>query len=109
MNKQLDRIMPVLQKYKTDIKQLYGEQMDSLILYGSYARGDANEESDIDVLVLLKEMQSPYSEIRKMGKINNSYLLTYEFIISPIPTTTESFLNHETPLYRNIKNEGIKI
>ncbi len=109
MNKQLDKIMPVLQKYKTDIRQLYGEQMDNLILYGSYARGEAKDESDIDVLVLLKQMQSPYSEIRKMGDINNNYLLTYEYLICPVPTTTENFLNHETPLYRNIKKEGIKI
>lgn len=109
MNAQLEKIMPILQKYKTDIQQLYGEQMDSMILYGSYARGEARDESDIDVLVLLKQMQSPYSEIRKMGDINNNYLLTYEYLICPLPVSADNYLHQETPLLRNVKKEGIRI
>jgi len=107
MNPQLTKIMPVLQNFKADLQQLYGDQMDGLILYGSYARGDAKEESDIDVLVLLKQMQSPYTEIRKMGDINNDYLLRYEYVISPVPTTTERYKTVSIPLYRNIEKEGI--
>jgi len=109
MNSQAQQIMPILQLFKTDLQQLYGLQMYGLILFGSYARGEAHLNSDIDVLVLLNQMQSPYAEIRKMGEIKYNFLERYEMVISTIPTSRERYENIEMPLYRNIKQEGIMI
>ena len=36
------------------LRDIFGERLDSVILYGSYARGDYDEESDIDVMALVK-------------------------------------------------------
>lgn len=100
-------LFPVLQQYKSELQQLYGDRFKQLILYGSYARGQQHGESDIDLLLMLNSMNSPYSEIDAMSELNYSYLLNYELLISVVPTTAECFENMPNPLYFNIKKEGI--
>ncbi len=99
--------MPVLNKFKIDLKKLYGQRLNSLILFGSYARGIVHEESDIDILVVLNEMESPYKEIDLMGDIKNDFLIDNGIVISTIPTNISRFINNAEPLYKNIKKEGI--
>ena len=83
--------------------------MVSLILYGSYSRGEARQDSDIDILVVLKSMQSPFAEIRRMSELKYSLLEKYEKVISTVPTTQERYDKIEVPLYRTIKKEGIML
>ena len=51
-------IMPVsmktlLEQYTKILQKIYGKHLKSVILYGSYARGDYREDSDIDIMILL--------------------------------------------------------
>ena len=48
-----DSINIVLQRYVEEIKKIYGVHVKQVILYGSYARGDYNKDSDIDIMILL--------------------------------------------------------
>ena len=43
----------LLDKYIAKIKKIYGTHLQEVILYGSYARGDFKEDSDIDIMILL--------------------------------------------------------
>jgi len=86
---------------------LYGDRFVELILFGSYARGKSHSESDVDVLVVLKNMESPYKEIDFMADVKAEYLYNHEMVISTIPTTADRFYNTQIPLYQNIKREGI--
>ena len=43
----------VLKKVKSAAQQLYGDKLNKIILYGSYARGDNTDESDIDIMIVL--------------------------------------------------------
>ncbi len=51
--------MPNINKITSDFKlamqKLYGERLENVILYGSYARNEQTEDSDIDLLVALKD------------------------------------------------------
>ena len=56
MNSQLPtNIRTILKKLKNELIQIYGERLDHIILYGSRARGDARDDSDIDILIVLKD------------------------------------------------------
>ncbi len=46
----------LLDKYIAEIKKIYGTHLQEVILYGSYARGDFKEDSDIDIMILLDIM-----------------------------------------------------
>lgn len=51
-------MIPVVQQiaseYKSKLQSLYGKDFEELILFGSHARGDFHEESDLDFAVLLR-------------------------------------------------------
>jgi len=49
-------IRPILQELKKRLKDIYGDRLRSVVLFGSSARGDFTKESDVDVLVVLKSI-----------------------------------------------------
>ena len=56
----------MLEKYTADVCALYGGHLKEVILYGSYARGDCREDSDIDIMILVDDMDD--EEIYRKGK-----------------------------------------
>jgi predicted nucleotidyltransferase len=82
-----------------------------VILYGSYAKGDANEESDIDLLILVDKNQMNYEDkIRITDPLYNLEVETGQ-IISPLVKTKSEWAEkyYYTPLYYNIQKEGLEI
>lgn len=53
MDTMLEQIRQLLGKYVLGIEQIYGDNLKSVILYGSYARNDYNEDSDQDIMILV--------------------------------------------------------
>lgn len=90
--------------------ELYGNRLSRLILFGSYARGEEKDDSDIDLLVILKDKDiSVFSEIEKINKEVYHIILQSGKIISFIPTTEQNFENSTNHFYRRIKQEGIVV
>ena len=58
-----------IEEFKKDVKKLYGKRLKHIILYGSYARGSATEDSDIDLLVVLEGKVKLGEEIDRMIEI----------------------------------------
>lgn len=80
-----------------------------LILFGSYARGEQTEESDIDLLILVDKEQLSYSEQSKITYSLFLVELQYGISISPLIYTKDSWENKHmvTPFYENVNNEGV--
>ena len=49
------------------MKELYADRLNSLVLFGSQARDEANQDSDIDILVVLKDEVDSWTEIKRTG------------------------------------------
>ena len=82
------------------------------ILFGSYARGDADLDSDIDVLLLIDaSRQEIASKNWKVGVLAADLLLNYGVVVSPIVENREYFSRNVDllPFYRNIDHEGVRI
>lgn len=81
----------------------------TVILYGSYARGDQKKDSDIDILILVNLEKVSYSDEKRIKY--PLYDLEFETgkMISPIVFSKNDWeLRHKiTPFYRNVKKEGI--
>ena len=101
-------IKSLLQEFKQELTALYGSNLMNLVLYGSYARHEETEGSDIDVLVVLEEC-SPIDEILKMGDAKTKVLLEYGELVSVVPVSQNAFFYKDSPLLRNVRQEGILV
>lgn len=99
-----------LQEFLKIAKQKHGDKIEQIILFGSYARGEATEESDIDILVITGgnrfEMQKNLSEIAV-----DILLDTGEYISAKAVSVEEySFMEKiKTGFYQNIAKEGVVV
>jgi uncharacterized protein len=100
----------VIKDFTETMKNHYGDRLSKIILYGSYARGDFNEESDIDFWVLLND-----EEVRVMKEISNTndevYDLTlkHDILVSMFATSKKKFETATQAFYRFVRKDGITV
>ncbi len=100
----------VAQAVKTELQTLYGNRLAKLILYGSYARGDQHEGSDIDFLVILKDDNiKTGAELRFMNSRLFDLELHFNTVISAHPTTLGQYNSSDYIFYQNVRREGIEV
>ena len=58
---------PVLKRYRAVLDEMYGDQIERVVLFGSRARGDARPDSDYDVALFLKSLPDRWAEQRPPG------------------------------------------
>lgn len=91
------------------LRQLYGENLVEVRLYGSRARGDAEEDSDIDVLVVLRECKDFWEELRRIDPIAGAISLEYDVLISTIPALEEAYLSERSSFFMNVRKESVVV
>src|SRR5207237_4813697 len=70
-----------------DVRELYGERVTSILLFGSWARGDAHPESDIDLLVVLDRVDSVWDELRRMDPVLWRHSFDNDTVVTALPVT----------------------
>ena len=78
-----------------------------MMLYGSQARNQASEDSDIDILVILHGPVHPGQEITRTGTITTNLSLKYDAVISCAFVSSERFQKEKGPFLLNISREGV--
>ena len=101
------KITTILQDLKTQLKNLYGDRLVCLILFGSQAREEAEFGSDIDVLVVLNTPVDSGQEISRSGAIAANLSLQYDEVISCLFMDEQQYRTRNGSLLRNIRREGI--
>lgn len=92
------------------LKDLYGDKIKEIVLYGSYAKGTEDEESDIDVAVILDiDEQEIRMYEKRLNEIISEISYKYMKVISLIDLSYEKFISwcNVLPFYKNILNEGV--
>lgn len=101
-----------INEYVSAIRTCLGDSIKSVILYGSYARGDYNDSSDIDVMILVDV------DDKDIHRIENIFYdlafdseLKYGKCLSPVIKNVDSFdyWSDTLPFYKNVKKEGVKV
>lgn len=104
-----NKVYVCLKEYLEIVKKIYGEKLVKVVLYGSYARGDFNSESDVDLMILIdtppkKERKDIHELIDKTFDL----ILEHELDIEPITKSIHTFEKWKKvlPFYKNIEAEG---
>ena len=95
-------IQPILKEFKQEIVTLYGDRLKQLLLYGSWARDSATDDSDIDLAVVLDGEVAPGHEIDKMIDIITEINLKYNVLISIYPVSEKDYKSVNSPLLLNL-------
>ena len=103
-------INELLSRYINEIKKIYGETLQAVILFGSYARGDNTEDSDIDIMILANKTDMQLKQFQnQLADMTFDFNLDYDTDIEPIVKSNEVFNKwvEAYPFYSNIKKEGV--
>lgn len=103
-------VKKVLNETMKFTRKVFGFNFNKIILYGSYARGDYDEQSDMDLMIVVDIPNSELYKYRDQVAVFSSILsLTYDFTISMQIQNSgviEEYKNY-VPFYSNIEKEGI--
>jgi predicted nucleotidyltransferase len=103
------KIQKILKKLKKELLRIYGESVESIILYGSRARGDARDDSDIDILIVLNK-DFNYSEILRLSsQLISSFSLENDVVISRAFVTKTQYDKLQSPFLMNVRREGVPV
>ncbi len=109
MRKTRVKIHPMLHELRDALRTLYGARLRSLVLFGSYARGEATPESDMDVLVVLEEARNTSHEAGQLVPLIAKLNLKYGILLACLPIDLAEYEKGATPLLRNVQREGVLI
>ena len=96
-----------MKELKEGLAQIYGDKLKAVYLYGSYARGNAKSDSDIDVMIVLRDYRSYGKEIDRTGKLTSNLSLEYGISISRVVMKEMQWKTSDSLLLRNIRMDGV--
>ena len=108
-----NKIKNVLEEYVQGLFDIIGKNLKQVILYGSYARGDQNQNgeiSDIDIMILVDLNEEEIKEIeKKVIDYNYNLDLEYDILLSQIIENIDNYKNRTKYIafYKNIEKEGV--
>lgn len=107
-------VKPVVDEYLQKLEGIFGTHLREVLLFGSYARGETREDSDVDIMVisdLPKEQvcwSSAYWKQAVESAADISQKHDFKVLLSP-KVEDASFTTRWSPLLHNVQREGISL
>lgn len=99
---------PVVSSFRDALAELYGPALDRVVLFGSRARGDANEDSDYDVAVFLRDMPDRRAEWERLARLRLKFLDAGGPFFEAIPFRASDY-EARTPIMNEIRRDGLTL
>lgn len=109
MLKTIDKttVKALMNELKVGFQATYGDRLKGIYLYGSYARGEADPESDVDVLVVLESYDRYSAEIGRTSRLISTLCLKYSVSVSRVFVSEVKWRSYDSPFLRNARSEAI--
>jgi len=102
-------IQPILDELKAGLEAIYGPRLRQVILFGSYARGEAEEGSDVDVAVVLDEYGRSAEEAKRIEEVWGALCLDNDVLIQPLFVRLRDVQAPWQPVHLSIRREGVPV
>ncbi len=109
MAKTSGEVLQLLRELRARFDALYGERLKGVYLYGSYARGEATEDSDIDVAIVLEGPVHAHREEERTSDIVGELCLRENCLLVPFFLTEEEYRVAPYAVHRSIVQEGVPV
>jgi predicted nucleotidyltransferase len=104
------RTQLIAEDVKKTIRALYGSRLSRIVLFGSHARGDYHDDSDIDFMVVLNdESISRLDEINRFLPVQSELNLKHNITVSVLPVSQKKYAQSPQPVYHFARLEGITL
>jgi predicted nucleotidyltransferase len=97
----------VLRDLKAGLRLVYGDRLRGIYLFGSYARSEADRESDLDILVVLDTFDRYALEVNRTAELAADLSLKYSVTISLVFFREHEWLHGDTPFLANVRDEAV--
>ena len=97
----------LMAELKAGLAGVYGPRLHVVCLFGSYARGDADAESDVDVLVVLDDFTQYGAEVDRTSELVANLSLQYSVSLSTVFVRRNDWLHGDSPFLVNVRKEAI--
>jgi len=99
----------ILKEYRQQLLEILGDDLDSVLLYGLQARGDAVAGSDIDVLCIMKKPFEYGDLISRTSLATAETSLRHDVVISRVFVTREAYASQDIPFLMNVRKEQVAV
>ena len=101
------KVQRLLKELRTSLEDLYGDDLVGIHLFGSYARRQATPDSDVDVLLVLREIGDYGTEVRRVRDLLSRVSLEYGKTVAPVFVDAKRFSAASDPFMANIAREAV--
>ena len=104
-----EKLANILHDLRIGLAQILVDRLEAVYLYGSQARGEARQDSDIDVLVVIRGKFDYFDMIERTGELAAKLSLENETVVSLVFTSQENYEHRMVPFLMNVRQEGIAV
>lgn len=101
------KVQRLLKALRASLEELYGDNLVGIRLFGSYARRQATPDSDVDVLLVLREIGDYGTEVRRVSDLLSRLSLEYGKTIAPVFVDAARFSAASDPFMANVAREAV--
>lgn len=112
MNSIPNKTQQAIKEFVARINEILGQNIKKVILYGSYARGDYNNSSDVDIMILTTLNNEEIEEYREtISEVIFDIQIETDVYISPIIKNIDNYNLRVgfVPFYMNVQKEGVEL
>lgn len=100
-------IKNLIEEVKQGLGSLYGRRLRGVYLFGSYARGEEDQESDLDVLIVLDGLDRYGAELDRTGELISGLSLKYNVSISRVFVSERDWKEQKSAFLINVREEAV--